>query len=69
MATNVKSATGRGVRKPARDTRLSIVFAEDILDALAAWARAEGRSTAAQGRFLIEQAVTARGDRLALTRR
>ena len=69
MATNVKSATGREVRKLARDTRLSIVFAEDILNALAAWARAEGRSTAAQGRFLIEQAVAARGDRLALTRR
>jgi hypothetical protein len=69
MTTNVKSATRREVRKSARDTRLSIVFAEDILNALAAWARTEGRSTAAQGRFLIEQAVTARRDRLTLTRR
>jgi hypothetical protein len=69
MATNVKPATGRDVRKSTRDVRLSIVFSEDTLDALAAWARAEGRSTPAQGRFLIEQAVMARRDRLALTRR
>jgi len=53
----------------AREARLSIHFAEATLDALAAWARAEGRSTPAQARFLIEQAVVGRLDRLALTRR
>ena len=69
MATTKKPVTGREARMPTGDTRLSIVFSEGTLDALAAWARAEGRSTPAQGRFLIEQAVMARGDRLALTRR
>ena len=48
MATNVKSATRREVRKSTRDARLSIVFADDILDALAAWARAEGGAQAAR---------------------
>ena len=69
MPINKKPATGRETGKSSGDTRLSIVFAKETLDGLAAWARAEGRSTPAQGRFLIEQAVMARGDRLALTRR
>lgn len=56
-------------RTSAPDARLNIRIAEDMLDALGAWARADGRTTEALGRYLIEQAVMARGDRLALTRR
>jgi len=53
----------------AAEVRLGLRLSKETLEGLAAWARAENRSPAAQGRFLIEQAVAARGDRLALTRR
>ena len=69
MAINKKPATGRETGKSSGDTRLSIVFAKETLDGLAAWARAEGRSTQAQVRFLIEQAVGAHEARMAMTRR
>ncbi len=69
MAINKKLATGRDAGKSPGDTRLSIVFAKETLNGLAAWARAEGRSTPAQVRFLIEQAVGAHGARMAMTRR
>ncbi|NQW47283.1 MAG: hypothetical protein HQ464_05885 [Planctomycetes bacterium] len=68
-ATGKKHATGRETGKSSGDTRLSIVFAKETLDGLAAWARAEGRSTQAQVRFLIEQAVGAHEARMAMTRR
>jgi hypothetical protein len=51
------------------EERLGLRLTKEISEGLAAWARAESRSPAAQGRFLIEQAVAARLDRLALTRR
>jgi hypothetical protein len=53
----------------AAEVRLGLRLSKEALEGLAAWAPAENRSPAAQGRFLIEQAVAARGDRLALTRR
>ncbi len=57
------------ITDPTIEERLGLRLSKDILEGLAAWARSENRSTAAQGRFLIEQAVAARLDRLALTRR
>jgi hypothetical protein len=53
----------------AAEVRLGLRLSKETLEGLAAWARAENRSPAAQGRLLIEQAVAAREDRLALTRR
>lgn len=57
------------VANHAVERRLGLRLSEEILAGLAAWARAEGRSVEAQGRFLIEHAVAARMDRLAFTRR
>jgi hypothetical protein len=69
MTTKTKRSTRRSGQETASDLRVTIRFAPDTLEALAAWARADGRTPAAQARFLIEQAVGAREDRLALTRR
>ena len=69
MAIKVGRNNSRAAQEHPSDLRVTIRFDRDTLDGLAAWARAENRSPAAQGRFLLEQAVTARGDRLALTRR
>jgi len=69
MAINRKRATGRLNQGRVPEVRLGLRLSEETQQGLAAWARADGRSTEAQGRFLIEQAVMARGDRLALTRR
>jgi hypothetical protein len=69
MEVKMRRPVGGKASESGREPRLNIHFAEATLDALAAWARAEGRSTPAQARFLIEQAVMGRLDRLALTRR
>lgn len=69
MAINRKPVTRPEAGKSTEDTRLSIVFAKETLDGLAAWARAEGRSTQAQVRFLIEQALGVHEARMAMTRR
>ena len=69
--TIAKTGTNGSARGSTRaaEVRLGLRLSKETLDGLAAWARAENRTPAAQGRFLIEQAVAARGDRLALTRR
>jgi hypothetical protein len=69
IATKTKQSRGGSDKERLSDVRVTIRFGRDTLEALAAWARAEGRTTAAQGRYLLEQAVAARADRLALTRR
>jgi hypothetical protein len=69
LAIFASPSMGRSGQKHPSDVRVTIRFATDTLEALAAWARFEGRTTAAQGRFLLEQAIAARTDRLALTRR
>ena len=71
MATKKKLATGRQDRASAPGVRVSIYVAQDALTALAEWdpvRRPDDAGTASQARHLIEQAVLARGDRLALTR-
>jgi hypothetical protein len=69
MPSTKAPTTGREAKSSSRPAQLTIHVAKETLDGLAAWARAEGRSISAQARHLIEQAVAARGDRLALTRR
>jgi len=64
-----RTSMGRVARESRLDARLTLHVADDTLQALAAWARTDGRTTAAQARHLIEQALAARGARLALTRR
>ena len=69
MAINAKQDLTRSDGHEGAEERLGLRLSKAVLEGLAAWARAERRSTAGQGRVLIEQAVTARLDRLALTRR
>ncbi len=69
MATKTKRSTGRSDQNTPSDLRMTIRLAPDTLEALAAWARTEGRTPADQARLLLEQVIAARGDRLALTRR
>ena len=65
MQSRTKSRRGQ----PEIDGRLALRLPDEILEGLAAWARAENRSTPAQAGHLLEQLVAARMDRLALTRR
>ena len=69
MAITKSRTMDRSGQMLAVEVRLGLRLSKQTLEGLTAWARAEIRSPAAQGRFLIEQAVAARGDRLALTRR
>lgn len=69
MATMNKGRLRQSAQDGPSDPRVTIRFSPDIQKALAAWARTEGRSLAEQARLLVEQAVVAREDRLALTRR
>ncbi len=69
MATAKTRTMNRPGQTRAAEVRLGLKLSKETLEGLAAWARMENRSPAAQGRLLIEQAVAARGDRLALTRR
>ena len=62
MSMSSKSAELRPVvREQKVGERVTLYISQDTLEGLAAWARADGRTTAEQGRHLIEQAVTARG--------
>ena len=58
-----------GRRSTPAEVRLQVRLPAELFEVLEAWARVEGRSAADQGRFLLEQAVEARRDRLAITRR
>ena len=65
-----KRNVGRmGRREPMSGARLQVRLPDELFEVLEAWARVEGPSTADQGRFLLQQAVEARRDRLAITRR
>ena len=69
MTVKQRPVAARLVHQSTSGTRLTIDVTADALEALAAWARFDGRSIEGQARFLIEQAALARGSRLALTRR
>jgi len=69
MPIKHKPSAARPVTQSTSGTRLTIDVTADVLEALAAWARFDGRSIEGQAQFLIEQAALARGHRLALTRR
>ena len=69
MAIKRGPTVARPVHQSTSGPRLAIDVSADTLEELAAWARFEGRSTEAQARFLIEQAVVTHVDRWTLTRR
>jgi len=60
---------GSAQRRATTGARLTIRLPDDLLKVLEAWGRVEGRSVTEQGRYLLQHAVEARRDRLALTRR
>ena len=69
MTIKAKRGLGRAVQERGLDARLTVQLAKDTLDALAQWARVDGRTTSALVRHLIEEALAAHGARLAMTRR
>jgi hypothetical protein len=69
MTIKVKRGPGGAVQKRGLEARLTIQLAKGTLESLAAWARADGRTTSALVRHLIEEALAAHGARLAMTRR
>jgi hypothetical protein len=69
MTIKAKRGLGRAVQERGLDARLTIQLAKETLESLAAWARADGRTTSALVRHLIEEALVAHRARLAMTRR
>jgi hypothetical protein len=69
MTIKAKPRPGRSVQGRGRDARLTILLPKDTMEALAQWARGDGRTASELVRRLIEEDVKAYGDRLAMTRR